>query len=82
MTLIPNNKNVVEYLDGKGYVRTFNAGPNAPVFNYDYIAVTYPVNTTEVYTYRLGGAGGTIQATLTVVYTSSSKNDLSTVTWT
>jgi hypothetical protein len=47
---------------------------------YDYIGATYPSATTEVYTYRLGGSLGTVQATVTVVYTSSSKDTLLSVT--
>lgn len=45
---------------------------------YDYGSVAYPVNTTEVYTFRNGGASGTIVATITLIYTSSSKQNLST----
>ena len=48
--------------------------------NYDYISVAYPINTTEVYTFYVGGSGGTLVATVTVVYTDSSKQNLSTVT--
>ena len=46
----------------------------------DYIAATYPNGTTEVYTYKLGGSGGTTVGTVTVVYTDSTKAVLSTVT--
>jgi len=48
--------------------------------NYDYVSVAYPVATTEVYTFKEGGAGGTTVATVTIVYTDSSKQNLSTVT--
>ena len=48
--------------------------------DYDYIAVTYPLGTTEVYTFKTGGAGGTTVATITVVYTDATKTDLSSVT--
>ena len=47
---------------------------------YDYIGVTYPTSTSEVYTFKLGGSGGTTVATVTVVYTDSTKSDLSSVT--
>jgi hypothetical protein len=47
---------------------------------YDYIGATYPVPTTEVYTYKTGGASGTVVATVTVVYTSSTKDILLSVT--
>lgn len=54
------------------------AGFNIP--KYDYIVVTYPIATTEVYTFKIGGSGGTTVGTLTVVYTDSTKVNLSTVT--
>ena len=47
---------------------------------YDYVVVTYPVATTDVYTFKEGGSGGTTVATVTLVYTDSTKSDLSTVT--
>src|SRR5574343_392586 len=50
--------------------------PGFQIPNYDYIEVTYPVNTTEVYTYKTGGSGGTTVATITVVYTTSTKDVL------
>lgn len=54
------------------------AGFNIP--KYDYIAVAYPLATTETYTFKTGGSGGTTVATLTVVYTDSTKANLSSVT--
>jgi hypothetical protein len=48
-------------------------------YTHDYIAVTYPTSTTEVYTYKTGGSGGTTVATTTVTYTDSSKDLISTV---
>lgn len=46
----------------------------------DYIGVTYPDDTTEVYTYKLGGASGTTVATVTVVYTTECKEHILSVT--
>lgn len=46
---------------------------------YDYITATYPDSVTEVYTYKSGGSGGTLVATVTVVYTDSTKANVSTV---
>lgn len=46
---------------------------------YDYIAATYPTTSTEVYTYKTGGSGGTTIATVTVVYSDSTKTILSSV---
>jgi len=47
---------------------------------YDYVAITYPDGTTEVYTFKSGGASGDTVATVTLVYTDTSKDNLSTVT--
>ena len=47
---------------------------------YDYLSVDYPDTVTEIYTYKTGGSGGTTVATLTTVYTSASKEVLSSVT--
>lgn len=47
---------------------------------HDYIGVTYPNSTTETYTFKSGGSGGTTVATVTVVYTDSTKASLSSVT--
>lgn len=38
---------------------------------YDYIAVTYPDTSTEVYTFKTGGSGGTTVATVTLVYSDA-----------
>ena len=48
--------------------------------NYDYVSVAYPLTTTEVYTFKSGGSGGTTKATVTLVYTDATKANLSTVT--
>lgn len=45
--------------------------------NYDQILATYPDSVTEVYTYKL--TGSTV-ATVTVVYTDSTKANLASVT--
>ena len=47
---------------------------------FDYIAAAYPVATTEVYTYKSGGASGSTVGTVTVVYTDATKTVLSSVT--
>ena len=41
---------------------------------YDYVAVTYPTTTQEVYTFKTGGSGGTTVATITVNYTTTAKD--------
>lgn len=47
---------------------------------FDYILATYPTTSSEVYTYKSGGSGGTTVATVTVVYTDSTKEVLTSVT--
>lgn len=46
---------------------------------YDYVAVTYPSATQEVYAFKTGGSGGTTVATVTVNYTDSTKANISNV---
>lgn len=47
---------------------------------FDYVAASYPDTVTEVYTYKTGGSDGTTVAVVTVVYTTSTKDVLSSVT--
>ncbi len=53
--------------------------PGLSIPIYDYVSVDYPTATTEVYTFREGGSGGVVVATVTITYTDASKSDLSTV---
>lgn len=46
---------------------------------YDAITATYPDSTTEVYKYRTGGSSGTVVSTVTVTYSDSTKEELSSV---
>ena len=46
---------------------------------YDSIVVTYPTTSSEVYTFKSGGISGTTIAILTVTYTDTTKENLSTV---
>jgi hypothetical protein len=46
---------------------------------YNYISVAYPTTVQEVYTFKSGGSGGTTVATVTVNYTTSSKEFVSNV---
>lgn len=47
---------------------------------FDYIAASFPDSVTEQYVYKIGGSSGTTVATITVVYTDSSKSQLDSVT--
>ena len=44
---------------------------------YDYVSVNYFDTVTEIYTFKIGGASGTVVATVTLVYTDASKANLS-----
>lgn len=45
--------------------------PGFSIPAFDYIGATYPDTSTEVYTYKTGGSGGTTVATITVVYSDA-----------
>ncbi len=54
--------------------------PSVPGFAipyYDYVAVTYPTSTTEVYVFKTGGSAGTTVGTITLTYTDATKDSLS-----
>jgi hypothetical protein len=46
---------------------------------FDYIGVTYPTTTREVYTYRTGGNVGTVVAVITVEYNEVEKINITSV---
>ena len=52
------------------------SGAGLPLWDYMSLATGA---TTETYTFKLGGSGGTTVATLTVTYTDSTKETISTV---
>lgn len=55
------------------------SGLNLP--KYDYVSMALSgVNTIETYTFKTGGSSGTTVATVTVVYTDSTREVLSSVT--
>lgn len=60
-------------------VKPFSVGSLLEGLSFDYIAVAYPNTTTETYTYRNGGASGTIVATITVTYTDATKEQLTSI---
>lgn len=47
---------------------------------FDYVDNTGATSDTDVFKFYIGGSGGTLLATVTVVYTSSAKSTISTVT--
>lgn len=48
--------------------------------SWDYAALVISPATTETYTFKSGGASGTTVATVVIVYTDSTRTDISTVT--
>lgn len=54
------------------------AGLNIP--KYDYVSFSYDSSTQTTITFKTGGSGGATVATLVLVYTDSTQNNLSTVT--
>lgn len=62
-------------------VNNNNVSPNPLNLSpYDYVSMTEAPAGTETYTFKSGGAGGTITNTVVVVYTDATKATLSTVT--
>ena len=56
-----------------------SSGLDLPV--YDYVSMALSAgDTTETYTFKTGGSGGSTVATVVVVYTTSTRDVLSTVT--
>lgn len=71
----------------KGQIRVNNtSNESIPVVSglslpkFDYVSNSISPATTETYTFKTGGASGTTVATVTIVYTDSTRVDISTVT--
>jgi hypothetical protein len=47
---------------------------------FDYVSMVISPATTETYTFKSGGASGTVTNTVVIVYTDSTRADISTVT--
>lgn len=47
---------------------------------YDFASMAISPDTTETYTFKSGGSGGTTTNTVVVVYTDSTRADISTIT--
>lgn len=69
-------------VDGRQARRVTNVGMGNLLEGvvFDYIGAAYPDTTTETYTYKNGGSGGTTVATITVIYTDTTKEFISSVT--
>lgn len=60
-------------------LRTYNLGTLVPE-SFDFVGATYPDTVTEVFTYRTGGASGTVVAIVTLVYVDATKDLILSVT--
>lgn len=81
-TLPLENEKFATNANGKTVVRTEDEslegiGGLLNGIKYDAVSVAYPNTTTETYTFYEGGLGGTLKATITLIYTNSSKTNLS-----
>lgn len=75
--IIADKDKHVQLPTGEWAIRTLSSGFTPA--GADYIAATYPTTSTEVYTFKSGGSGGTTLATVTVTYTDATKAVLSSV---
>ena len=73
------NTGVTIQVNDDGSINTFVLNSFIPEA-YDYVGVAYPDTTTETYTFKSGGSGGTTEATITLVYVDSTKARLSSAT--
>ena len=73
--------NARERMPTKGFLSNVESATRGGLFipEADYISVAYPSDTTEVYTYKLGGSSGDIVATLTLTYTDNTKANIFSV---
>jgi hypothetical protein len=75
--------NAVEILEYDPTANTLNRVMPANALNlkpFDYCAMVISPTTTETYTFKSGGSSGTTTNTVVIVYTDSTRADISTVT--
>lgn len=46
---------------------------------WDYVAIDYPTTSSEVYSYKLGGASGTLKLTVTITYSDATKEFITSI---
>lgn len=74
-------KRVANYLwNGSVWERQVSGAAGFITQGYDYVSIAYPNDTTEVFTFKIGGSGGTTTNTVTITYVDSTKVQMSTVT--
>jgi hypothetical protein len=71
----------LEAHDGETAVRVLLSEAMRAPANSDAATVAYPSSTQEVYSFRSGGVAGAILRTLTVNYTDSTKENISSWVW-
>ena len=71
----------LEAHDGETAVRVLLSEAMRAPANSDAATVDYPSSTQEVYSFRSGGVAGSILRTLTVNYTDSTKENISSWFW-
>ena len=65
--------------DGSGWGRQGLGQAGFITTSYDYVAITYPTDTSEVFTFKTGGSGGDTVATVTITYVDDTKAQMSSV---
>lgn len=76
----PTIEATVRQVGSEGALVVSSGGGTLVSEDYDYIAATYPDGSTEVFTYKSGGSGGSTVAVITIVYTDTTKKTISTIT--
>jgi hypothetical protein len=71
---------IKQSFDQDSYALRTVAASSLIKFDFDYYSVAYPSATQEVYTYKRGGASGTIVGTITINYTDGTKQYVSNAT--
>lgn len=61
---------------GEAWERSTGVPPGFITKPYDFVAATYPTASSEIYTFKTGGSGGTTTDIITVVYTDDTKESL------
>lgn len=60
-----------------GVAQVVESGLDLP--RYDYVS-NAPTSTTDVFTFKIGGSSGKVEAVVTILYTDTTKATISTVT--
>lgn len=69
----PNNSNTLN-INPDGSINVISENVTLFTEPYDSITATYPSSTQEIYQSRVGGISGTVQQTVTVNYTDTTKS--------